>query len=59
MNNGESPTIRIVLGEFDELKEDDVEELYINLGDDLLLSKEKSKDQSVPVEVFNISEFVT
>lgn len=58
----DSPTKRILLGEFDEEKDDD-DDLY--LGDDLLLSKENSKN--VPfkiegdeqIEVFDFSEYIT
>jgi hypothetical protein len=42
LGTGESPTKKILLGEFDEMKGEDDDHLY--LGDELLLSKEKARD---------------
>lgn len=42
---GESPTKKILLGEFDEVKDDD-ENFYLNMGDELLLSRDSSKQKN-------------
>ena len=53
----ESPGKKRLLGEFDEEKDDD-DNLY--LGDDLLLSKEKSKESHRDnFEMMDMNEFIT
>eukprot|EP00347_Sterkiella_histriomuscorum_P016243 403353940 len=59
----DSPGKKILLGEFDETNQDD-EALYLNMGDDLLLSAESHKHkiaqrQQIAVEVLDFEDYIT